>query len=438
MTSFEERVFAVLSASLMWGTACVLSVVAGDPLPMLDESAARAAGAFTDSVGVCMHLGRVRTNYVQRFPEIERLLLESGIRHVRTDPVTAPQAVANVKRFAAAGVKFDFIIHPDGDRQTIAQLLENVKRNFSDCTEFIEGLNEPDGRPEQAREWMGEIRRICQADPALKSIPILGSALGHPHSAAVKIGDCSGLVDVGNIHAYPGGRAPEITLPLYVGYVQPQYPKMKYAITETGYHSALNNPPNKHKPASRRAEAIYMPRLCLEYFRCGIVRSYKYQFIDDRTEDEAQKRGQPVQEAHFGYVDYDLQPKPSYHAVKNLLTILRDQNRKDFQPQSLRYSVEGPKHELRHLLLQKSDGDFYLAVWRAVAVWDENARQDVPVQRVPVEVRLPAAAKIVRIYRPTQSAEPVKTEENADRILLVLEAEAVVLQISPKGGRLQP
>ena len=80
--------------------------------------------------------------------------------------------------------------------------------------------------------------------------------------------------------------APEITLPLYVGYVQPQYPNMKYAITETGFHSALNNPPNRHKPTSRQAEAIYMPRLYLEYFRCGILRSYKYQFADDRTEEE--------------------------------------------------------------------------------------------------------------------------------------------------------
>ena len=127
-----------------------------------------------------MHLGACGPTTSSAFAEIEKLLLASGIRHVRTDPVTAPQAVANVKRLAAAGVKFDFIIHPDGDRQTVAQLLENVKENFSDCTEFIEGLNEPDGRPEQAREWMGEIRQICKADPVLKSIPILGSALRIP------------------------------------------------------------------------------------------------------------------------------------------------------------------------------------------------------------------------------------------------------------------
>ena len=151
----------------------------------------------------------MRTNYVQRFDELEKLLLASGIRHIRTDPVTAPEAVANVKRLAAQGVRFDFIMHPDGDRQTAVQLLDNVKKNFADCTVFIEGLNEPDSRAEYAREWMAEIQRICKADPVLKGIPILGSALAHPYNSAVKIGDCSALVDVGNIHAYPGGRAPK-------------------------------------------------------------------------------------------------------------------------------------------------------------------------------------------------------------------------------------
>lgn len=395
-------------------------------------SQARRCGDFVESVGVCMHLGRVRTHYVERFAEIEKLLLASGIRHVRTDPVTAAEAVANVKRLAAAGVKFDFIIHPDGDRQTVSQLVDNVKRNFSDCTVFIEGLNEPDGRPEQAREWMDQIRRICKADPVLKTIPVLGSALGHPNNSATKIGDWSALVDVGNIHAYPGGQAPELTLPLYVGYVQPQYPNMKYVITETGYHSALNNPPNKHKPTSRQAEAIYMPRLHLEYFRCGILRSYKYQFADDRTEAEAQKRGQPVQEAHFGYVDYDMNPKPSYHAVKNLLAILHDEKAEGFQPQLLPYSVEGPKDELRHLLLQKTNGDFFLAVWRAVAIWDQDVRKEVQVESVPVEVRLPDLVKTVRVYLPTRSGEPTKAVENVDRIPLELGAEAVILQVSAK------
>ena len=137
-----------------------------------------------------------------------------------------------------------------------------------------------------------------------------------------------------------------------------------------------------------------------------------------------------MQEAHFGYVDYEMNPKPSYHAVKNLLAILHDEKVEGFQPQSLQYSVEGPKDELRHLLLQKTNGDFYLAVWPAVAVWDENMRKEVPVKKVPVEVRLPSVATTLRVFWPTQSPDAVRAEENVDRFSLELGAEAVILQIS--------
>ncbi len=37
-----------------------------------------------------------------------------------------------------------------------------------------------------------------------------------------------------------------------------------------------------------------------------------------------------------------------------------------------------------------------------------------------------------------RSAEPVKTEENVDRLLLDLGAEAVILQIRPEEGRREP
>ena len=204
---------------------------------------------------------------------------------------------------------------------------------------------------------------------------------------------------------------------------------MKYAITETGYHSALNNPPNKHKPTSQQAEAIYMPRLYLDYFRAGILRSYKYQFLDDRTEEEALRRGQPVQEAHFGYVDYELQPKPAYHAVKNLLTILQDQPAKAFRPQSLKYTVLGPKDEMRHLLLQKMNGDFYLAVWRAVSVWNESTREESPVELRGVTVELDHPAKAVRTFSPNRSAASLETHHDVRVLPLQLGAEVLILEI---------
>jgi hypothetical protein len=85
--------------------------------------------------------------------------------------------------------------------------------------------------------------------------------------------------------------------------------------------------------------------------------------------------------------------------------------------------------ELRHLLLQKTNGDFYPAVWRAVAIWDQDARKEVQVESVPVEVRLPDVAKTVRAFWPTHSVQPTRNKANVDRFPLELGAEAAILQI---------
>ena len=112
------------------------------------------------------------------------------------------------------------------------------------------------------------------------------------------------------------------------------------------------------------------------------------------------------------------------------LTILRHEKVEGFKPLPLRYSVEGPKEELRHVLLQKTNGNFYLAVWRAVSVWDEVARNEVPVETKPVTVQLDKPAKAVRVYRPTTSARPFEIRQEASRLPLRLDAEAVILEIS--------
>lgn len=401
------------------------------PQPLSGEFPALPASDFIDSIGVCAHLGRTQTNYVTRFAELKPLILELGIRHIRTDPVQAPEAVKNVRELGAAGVKFNFLVHGGRDVGFVAEYLTHIKDNFAACVESIEGLNEPDRRPDAAKAWLVEMRRVAAQEPLLARLPIVGSALAHPWANGDKVGDWSGLVDLANMHAYPGGRAPELSITEYRENLRPQYGStLKYLNTETGYHSALHNPPERHKPTALHVQAVYMPRLHLEYFRLGFLRSYKYQLLDDRTEEETRTkyRGQPVQEAHFGYIDYDFKPKPSYHAVKNLITILNDPPGAYAAPRSLTYTLAGPV-DLRHVLLQKSDGSLYLAVWRAVSIWDPVARRDEPVETVPVAVRLQAPFKSARLFRPTHSAEPFSTLAPGKEIPLSLGAEVVIIAL---------
>lgn len=414
---------------------------------------ARPAGDFLDSVGVCGHFGRIGTNYVTRFAELKPLILDLGIRHLRTNPVLHPAAVRNVRELGDAGVKFLFSAHPDryglptgadaaglppallatthDDLAYVGAFLAHLKANFAGCTEMIEGLNEPYPNIDHARDWMRELRRLTKAGPVLARLPLLGSAVAVPSVQGDKSGEWIALSDYGNVHAYPSGRPPESTITERIASVFPQYGYLRYLVTETGYHGGMNNPPNKNEPTSESARAVYLPRLFLEHFRLGIVRSYKYQLIDDRTEDQSDGvyPRQLPRESHFGLIDYNLRPKPVYFALKNLLAILRDDPAAPVEPAALAYTLSGAS-DLRHVLLRKSTGEFYLAIWRTVAVWDPVARRDVPVEVTPVTVKFGTSFKSVRLFRPTESAEPLDTLHNTDHLTLPLDGRVVMLALS--------
>jgi hypothetical protein len=424
------------------------------PQPVAGTFVARPAAAFIDSVGVCGHFGRFRTNFVQRFDELEPLILALGVRHFRTGPVLEKTAAANLQRLAAHGITFNMAVHPDRwavpegadaaglDPRLLAQntsnpdfipaLLEHVKASFGASIRSLEGLNEPDHNLPSARVWMQTLRDTMRRDPAFDRVRILGSALSHPVKNTAEAGDWSELVDLANLHAYPGGRAPEVPIPRYLEVLQAQYRDRPVYITETGYHNALHNPPERHRPASREVEAVYLPRLFLEHFRLGVARSYDFKLLDDRTEEEAVKKyGIPlVQEAHFGLIDYHLQPKPAYHALKNLLALLRDSPASIAAPRALRYELSGPA-DLRHVLLEKSSGTLFLAVWRAATIWEPVARKEIPCPAAATTVTLGRPFPVLRIHRPSLSDQVIDTLRHADTVTLQLGADVVLLEIPP-------
>jgi hypothetical protein len=120
------------------------------------------------------------------------------------------------------------------------------------------------------------------------------------------------------------------------------------AATEAGY-------PTHRKGVSELVQARYIPRLCCEYFRLGIKRTYIYELIDEFHDENKENP-----ESHYGLIRRDLTPRPAYTALKSLLDLLED-TREEFTPRTLDYemSVTGPNGYFRtdflhHLVLQKS------------------------------------------------------------------------------------
>jgi hypothetical protein len=367
---------------------------------------ARPADAFVDSVGIQTHMNYFDTAYAD-WPRVVSSVRRLRVRHLRDGMFAMPQSWGDwtarvdraVRQTGDAGLDITFGMgFPGWKAGSPEQLAAKAAGQYRGVVEALEGPNEYDfsGRPEWAaelREYQGRLAEAIRAQPNLRRVPILAPALAS--GVHDRVGDLSTAVTRGNLHAYPGGKVPEadlswpLTLQRMVSRDAPVW------ITETGYHTAPNARYLSQPGVSERAQAIYQPRLLLDAFRRGFTRTYTYELLDEKPDPEHHS-----QEQHFGLLRHDFSPKPAFHAQANLLALLDDGGRRA-RSRRTTIQVAGPG-DTRHLVLTKRDGSTWVAVWRAMPVWDTEARRAVPAPSAPVTVTLPGVHS-VRSYAPTWS-----------------------------------
>jgi len=234
-------------------------------------------------------------------------------------------------------------------------------------------------------------------------------------------GNLSSLINFGNMHDYFQQRNPE-TAP-YGGsfYNCGAYGSMQFDIclaqmvgvnepvvsTETGYESGIG--------LSDAIIGRYELRTLFESLRLGVVRTFLYELIDDPG-------------GNYGLLTDSFSPRPAYTAIQNVLSLLKDAS--FAQPGKLDYTLAGQTQNVHHLLLQKSDGSFYLAIWLAVQSADPDnpsAAYDVAPQNVTFSANTPLGAATTHVLddsgNMTSSSTPLTNQSLSisvtDRITLV-------------------
>lgn len=422
----------VLGTALV-GTAATTSSATAVSLPRVQ---AAQADSFTDSYGVCVHMGYTDTAYGD-MTKVASSLKNLGVRHVRDDWVMDNTWRGDRMRqtAAAAGVKFNVIMGKPNSPESAAQFVNSVATATagSGFVESLEGANEWDisGDPHWAannRTRQQALYAAAKANPTTASLPVLAPSMAFPNNLAA-MGDMSGMADLGNGHLYPGGRNPSYnlgtTVPALVGSVG----NKPIDVTETGYTNALNTT-DGHRPASEDAAATYLPRTLLENYSRGVHRTYSYELVDEKPETTLTDV-----EQHFGLMRNDWSPKPAYTALKNLLALTSDPGA-SFIPGSLSYQATGT-NDLRQVLLQKRDGTFELMLWRDVSVWDQTTGNPLGVTPAPVNVSLATPAD-VQVYRPNASASPVNTQSATTSVPLSMDGQVTVVQIKPTAATSTP
>ena len=436
-----------LSKVALGAVAC-LALVAPSASAAAKQTAVNGT-SVVDSIGVNVHMSYGNTPYRQTDAVRERLRA-LGVRHVR-DGLRAdnPRQWAALQTLARAGIRSTLIMSGPKLTASPAEELGVLRGRLLGSVEAVEGINEPDRSGD--REWY---RKVQSHQRALKAgisgnrrtswLPVFGPSLTSFDSYD-ELGSLASFLDFGNLHPYPGGGEPgnDAFITAHLNKLRSMAGDRPAVVTETGYHNATGRlprrrpllpigpqpePPRGHPPVSEGAAATYVPRLFLEHRRRGIARSYLYELID-----EFRDTARVDAEANFGLLRRDLSPKPAFHSLKNLISLVQDPCPPTAR-RRLGYSVSGGPR-VHHLLIGKRDGSLLLALWQPATVYDIDTRRDIEVSPLRVQVGLGETVRSMELYRPLLGSGPVARYGAGSSVSLDVPADVVLVRLRPgKGG----
>jgi hypothetical protein len=351
---------------------------------------ASPANAFVDSMGVDTHMLYTNTLYYTNWPQVFADLQALGIRHVRDgyfDPNWGAPYTTEHQQLAQAGIRTDYVLSYD---PTISsQDIEQLAATDQDM-ELLEAPNECDLAGACGSGITGSLNNMISMMPTIQTaasalgVPVIGPSFAayQPYSW---VGDIAALMSYNNLHVYFGGRNPGVagwgspdaegnpygTFQFWLDMSNLDAPGLPAQITETGYMTFPGNPTPYTVPMN--VEAQYLIRTYFLAYMNGIGRSYVYELLEDPNSPG------------FGLIDGNLNPRPAYYEIQNLIANLSDPG-PSFTPGQLPYSVTGGDQTLNQLLLQKRDGSYWLILWLEQSAYDEVNLINTPV--TPQQVTL--------------------------------------------------
>jgi hypothetical protein len=379
---------------------------------------------FTDSVGVNVHLAYGNTVYASQFPQIMQSMISLGVKHYRDglNQYAQPFQYQNAEVLGKAGIKADWLM----DFNNSAADINSAYANAPDATAGFEGPNEDDsGAGGPLLAFMQLLNNTVRGNPATAAMPIIAPSFTQVSSFATQ-GNLSSLVNYGNTHDYfatfnpetppyggsfyncggYGGIQFDMCLAKMVGVNEP------VVSTETGYASG-----------GGLSDAIigrYELRILFESLRLGIVRTFLYELIDDPSS------------LNYGLLTGSFSPRPAYTAIQNVLSLLRQAN---FVPAGkLNYSLAGQTQNVDHLLLQKSDGTFYLAIWLAVQSADPQnptTAYNVVPQNIILTTNTPIAGSASYVLDDSGDMTSSSTELTNGSLPITVTDRVTLVALSP-------
>lgn len=322
---------------------------------------------FVDTIGVNVHLHYTNTQYYTAYSTLKTRLQELGVRHIRDGllDTTDQWFYDRINELASLGIKGIFIT--DLPMNRIVPTADKI----TSAIEAFEGPNEVNDNgwtQAGARQYQIDLWNTLAPNPTYQNIPVIGLSTTDAIWAN-GLSSLSSYCDYGNIHSYQGGWYPENTfnncnLDTGIATATDPYPYGGKALwaTETGYTNAVNATIGQ-EPVNETLSGAYLPRVYLDHYRSGIIRTYFYELINLRPDP-----GATDEQANYGILRNDLSYKPAGYALRNMVSILKDAGPIFPSNSGIDYSLSNPN--VQSVLFQKRNGRFYLALWLQTSMWD--------------------------------------------------------------------
>jgi hypothetical protein len=389
----------------------VFTITATEPPPP-DTTGVQADEAedFVGSISVQLHLGQGGI-YDQFGTIVKPRLLELGVRHVRERMFDNATTQSQQQELAAAGIKLTAGCWPENGNFTDAsRCIELANAYGVGAIDAFDGWNEVNGQPGLADwktawvQWQQAMWNAYGADATWSGLPVLANSFTSTAATTELFtakGSQSSRVDAGNMHDYPGGgNTPEGSVEdAWVNANTQLFPGKPLWTTETGYHTCTGAVGNTGAcggiGVNELAQAKYTGRIFAEHWRRGSPRTNLYQLMD---EGPTCGSAGTDREDCWGLVRFDGSVKPSFTTVKSMIAILGDAGG-SFAPGKLDYTLTNAATTTKSILLQKRDGRFYLVIWQALKVYDQNAETNITNADDQLTVTLPSS-RAWKTYKP--------------------------------------
>jgi hypothetical protein len=405
---------------------------------------AHSANAFLASMGVNIHDDQDNDDdYAAQFTY-------TGLRNARAaQNRSAAQLALHQATISAAypGVMFSVLFY--GGTSISAAISDAVLLRKGGALLAIEGPNEPNNQPFSyggaeggssgswvpVADFQRDVYAAVKGNATLASTPVYTISepgaetddvglqyLVIPAGAGTSLPAGTQFADFANCHNYvaPGDNnawnnaSPNASGPgdgMYGEYVGQTWNKhfaaaattatVPHVTTETGWTTSTSDNPGA---TTELAQALDILDIYLAQFTRGFDKTFIYEMFDDDGGN-----------AGFGIYDASHNPKTAATYIHNLTTILADTA--DGAPGKLPYSIANEPATAHDLLLEKSDGTFYLVVWNERITGSDALTVSL------------GGSHEVTVYDPTRGTAAVQTLGTVSSVPLTADNRPYILAI---------